>query len=116
MRHGLLVVTRSDLAEPELARDEAREPTSPAPRSAGIPAVARLRGDRGRAWTSCAPRSTISSPRCPRPTRRADVRLWVDRAFTIRGAGTVVTGTLAAGRCAVDDELELHAPTRRRAA
>ena len=25
VRHGLLVVTRSDLAEPELARDEARE-------------------------------------------------------------------------------------------
>jgi selenocysteine-specific translation elongation factor len=26
----------------------------------------------------------------------ADVRLWVDRSFTIRGAGTVVTGTHAA--------------------
>ena len=36
------------------------------------------------------------------------MRLWVDRAFTIRGAGTVVTGTLPAGRLRVDDELELH--------
>ena len=40
----------------------------------------------------------------------------MDRAFTIRGAGTVVTGTLPAGRLRVDDELELlrceHAPRR----
>jgi selenocysteine-specific elongation factor len=34
-------------------------------------------------------------------------RLWVDRAFAARGAGTVVTGTLTGGRLAVDDALEL---------
>jgi selenocysteine-specific elongation factor len=44
----------------------------------------------------------------PVPDPHADVRLWVDRAFTIRGAGTVVTGTLPAGRLRLDDELELH--------
>ena len=43
------------------------------------------------------------------PDPKADVRLWVDRAFTIRGAGTVVTGTLPAGRLRVDQELELAA-------
>ena len=32
-------------------------------------------------------------------------RLWVDRSFAIRGAGTVVTGTLAGGALAVDDEV-----------
>jgi selenocysteine-specific elongation factor len=37
----------------------------------------------------------------------APVRLWIDRAFTIRGAGTVVTGTLAAGSVAVGDRLAL---------
>ena len=36
------------------------------------------------------------------------VRLWVDRAFTIRGAGTVVTGTLGAGTIRAGDELELR--------
>jgi selenocysteine-specific elongation factor len=35
------------------------------------------------------------------------VRLWIDRAFTIRGAGTVVTGTLAAGTVAGGDRLLL---------
>ena len=34
-------------------------------------------------------------------------RLWVDRAFAARGAGTVVTGTLTGGQIRVDDELEL---------
>jgi selenocysteine-specific elongation factor len=34
-------------------------------------------------------------------------RLWVDRSFAPAGAGTVVTGTLAGGPVAVDDELLL---------
>ncbi|MGH3442978.1 MAG: GTP-binding protein, partial [Nitriliruptorales bacterium] len=34
-------------------------------------------------------------------------RLWVDRAFTISGAGTVVTGTLAGGALQVGQELAL---------
>src|SRR4051794_2906102 len=32
-------------------------------------------------------------------------RLWVDRVFAAKGSGTVVTGTLAGGGLAVDDEL-----------
>ena len=32
-------------------------------------------------------------------------RLWVDRSFTIQGAGTVVTGTLTGGTLAVGDEV-----------
>ncbi len=35
------------------------------------------------------------------------MRLWVDRAFTIAGSGTVVTGTLGAGTLAVGDTLAL---------
>ncbi len=35
-------------------------------------------------------------------------RLWVDRAFAARGAGTVVTGTLGGGQIRVDDELDLR--------
>ena len=37
------------------------------------------------------------------------MRLWIDRAFTIRGAGTVVTGTLAGGTVAPGDRLLLGA-------
>ncbi len=38
---------------------------------------------------------------------RAVARLPIDRVFTIKGFGTVITGTLIAGRIAVGDELEL---------
>ena len=34
-------------------------------------------------------------------------RLWIDRSFSVRGAGTVVTGTLTEGPMRVGDDLEL---------
>ena len=34
-------------------------------------------------------------------------RLWVDRVFTIAGAGTVVTGTLAGGSISVGETVEI---------
>ena len=70
------------------------------------------RARRARACPSCARRWAGSPPvdRGDASTRRSGepsappVRLWVDRSFTIRGAGTVVTGTLPSGRIAVGDE------------
>ena len=47
---------------------------------------------------------TPPSPDLGRP------RLWVDRVFTIAGAGTVVTGTLAGGSLEVGQEVELRGP------
>ncbi len=41
-------------------------------------------------------------------------RLWVDRSFVVKGAGTVATGTLGGGSLRVDDEVVLH-PTGRTA-
>jgi selenocysteine-specific elongation factor len=41
-------------------------------------------------------------------------RLWIDRSFPMRGAGTVVTGTLLGGHLEVDDEVVIY-PSRRRA-
>jgi selenocysteine-specific elongation factor len=43
----------------------------------------------------------------PAAVDRGRPRLWVDRSFAARGAGTVVTGTLAGGTLAVGDELVL---------
>jgi len=40
-------------------------------------------------------------------------RLWIDRVFAAKGAGTVVTGTLTGGSLKVDDELELLPQHRR---
>lgn len=46
-------------------------------------------------------------------TEGSPARLPIDRSFTIKGSGTVVTGTLWSGRIAVDDELELLPAGRR---
>jgi selenocysteine-specific elongation factor len=105
VRHGLLVVTRSDLMEPELARDEAREHLRDTP-LADVPAVC-VSAATGQGLDTLRAALDDLTAALPVPDARADVRLWVDRAFTIRGAGTVVTGTLPAGRLRVDDELEL---------
>jgi selenocysteine-specific elongation factor len=43
-----------------------------------------------------------------RPERFAATRLWIDRAFSLRGIGTVVTGTLWSGSIAAGDLLRLE--------
>lgn len=49
----------------------------------------------------------------PQP-RSGRVRLWVDRAFTVTGSGTVVTGTLEAGALASGERLDLFGRDGRR--
>jgi selenocysteine-specific elongation factor len=50
----------------------------------------------------------------PERDERAVARLPIDRVFTIKGFGTVVTGTLVAGRIRAGDDLELlPSPARR---
>ena len=42
----------------------------------------------------------------PSPARDRP-RLWVDRSFSMRGSGTVVTGTLAGGALSIDESLDV---------
>jgi len=105
VRHGLLVVTRSDLLDPELARDDARAHLRGTP-LAEIPAVC-VSAATGQNMDALRVALDDLVAALPVPDLGADVRLWIDRSFTIRGAGTVVTGTLPAGRLRVDDGLEL---------
>ncbi len=44
----------------------------------------------------------------PAAADRGRPRLWVDRSFAVRGAGTVVTGTLTGGALGVDDEVTVE--------
>jgi len=105
VRDGLLVITRSDLMDPELARDEAGEHLAGSTLGR-LPAVC-VSGLTGAGLDELRSALDDLVRRLPAADPGADVRLWVDRAFTIRGAGTVVTGTLPAGRVRIDDELEL---------
>ncbi len=105
---GVVAVTKSDLADPEIAILEAAEllPGVPA-----VPVSARTGGglDELRAALDRATAGLES-----RGNAGAPPRLHVDRAFTIRGAGTVLTGTLWSGEIARGDEL-LVLPSRRHA-
>src|SRR5882757_8527192 len=110
-RHGLLVITRSDLMEPELALEEAQRHLA-ASALGELPAVS-VSGATGAGMGELRGALAELVAGLPPADPDADVRLWVDRAFTIRGAGTVLTGTLPGGRIAVDDELLLEPGGRR---
>ncbi len=101
--NGLVVVTRSDLADP-------------APLLADLPQWLAGTGLAGIPAVSCsavtgagldALREALAAliNGLPEPKTAAPVRLWIDRVFSIRGAGTVVTGTLSAGAIRAGDEL-----------
>jgi selenocysteine-specific elongation factor len=105
VEHGLLVITRCDLLDPEPAREDAlAEIASSSLGRVGVVEVCAPRGD-GLDALRTALDGLVAA--VPEPDADADVRLWVDRSFSIRGAGTVVTGTLGAGTIRVGDELEL---------
>jgi selenocysteine-specific elongation factor len=105
VRHGLLAVTRSDLADPGPALATAAARLA-ATSLGAVPAVA-VSGATGAGLDDLRAQLAKLVARLPEPDPAADVRLWVDRSFPIRGAGTVVTGTLPAGTLRVGDELEL---------
>ena len=105
IRHGLLAVTRCDLADPGPATRQALEQIS---RSSLGPveavAVSAVTGA-GLPELRAALARLVAS--LPVPDAAAPVRLWVDRSFSIRGSGTVVTGTLPAGTVRSGQELLL---------
>ncbi|WP_127130295.1 selenocysteine-specific translation elongation factor [Georgenia sp. SYP-B2076] len=103
--HGVLAVTRSDLADPAPARERAlAELGRTSLRGA---AAVTVSGRTGQGLDELRSRLLEMLGSLPVPGADADVRLWVDRRFSVRGAGTVVTGTLPAGRVAVGDTLAL---------
>ena len=105
VRHGLLVVTKADLGDPApvLADARARLAETSLGEVPGVAVSART-GD-GVPAVAAALEQLLAG--LPAPDTTAPVRLWVDRAFSIRGAGTVVTGTLAAGTVRTGDRLVL---------
>ena len=108
LKSGLIALTKSDMVEDELlelARAEIEDFVKgsfleDAPiiavssrTGAGIEQLKAVLADLA---VRVAPKMTAAVPRLP-----------VDRAFSIKGFGTVVTGTLVAGEIAVGDELDV---------
>jgi selenocysteine-specific elongation factor len=101
IRRGVVAITKSDLADPGAA-EAAAGALLP-----GLPIVAcsARTGDGVAAVAAALERLAAEIP--PRPAADGPAVLHVDRVFTITGAGTVVTGTLRAGRIAAGDRLQL---------
>ena len=114
VRQGLVVLTKTDLVEQELlslVQAEAEELVAGSPLEGApiIPVSARS------GVGLDALRETLRQIAKLIPERSADfvTRLPIDRAFTMKGFGAVVTGTLVAGEIGAGDELELLPPGRR---
>ncbi len=104
VEHGVVAVTKADAVDSEtleLAVEEARELVPGAP-------VVAVSGVTGAGIDEL--RNALESVAQDTSQRRADyaTRLYVDRVFTLRGIGTVVTGTLWSGAIGEGDHLRLE--------
>jgi selenocysteine-specific elongation factor len=108
VRQGIVVLTKTDLVEEELlslVRAEAEELVAGSfLEGAPVVAVSARTGD-GLEELRAEFRKIAGSI----PARSEDfvTRLPIDRAFTMKGFGAVVTGTLISGKISAGDELEL---------
>src|SRR5262249_44721377 len=100
---GIIAITRSDLADPghAMAQAQAQTRRSSLGRVPGV-GVSALTGA-GLPELTSALGDLVAT--MPAPDPAAPVRIWIDRAFSITGSGTVVTGTLPAGTVRRGDEL-----------
>jgi selenocysteine-specific elongation factor len=108
VRHGLVVITKTDLVEEELlslVRAEAEELVAGSFLE-GAPMIS-VSAKTGAGLEDL--RAALRQVAAETPVRSADfiTRLPVDRAFTMKGFGAVVTGTLVSGQISEGDELEL---------
>lgn len=103
--HGLLVITKSDLADPTHALKESLDRLSRSSLGDVQAVITSARSKEGIDDLLAGIAALLRT--LPEPDTSADVRLWIDRSFTISGSGTVVTGTLTAGGISRLDELEL---------
>ncbi|WP_422013493.1 selenocysteine-specific translation elongation factor [Roseateles sp.] len=110
LTRGAVAITKIDRAEPgrvEALRDEVRSLLAGTGlRDAPLVAVSAHTGEGVAALRELLFDAARHTP--PRATQDLAPRLAVDRAFSLDGVGTVVTGTLHAGEIAVGDELVIQ--------
>jgi selenocysteine-specific elongation factor len=108
VRRGLVVLTKTDLVEEELlslVRAEAEDLVAGSFLEAAPILAVSARSGAGLDEFRAALRQIAGEV----PARSSDfvARLPIDRSFTMKGFGTVVTGTLISGEIAAGDDLEL---------
>ncbi len=106
---GVVALTKADLVDADmldLVRLEVEEFTAGS-FLGGAPVVA-VSSTTGAGIDDLKKRLSEAAARVAAKDSNRHFRLPVDRSFSMRGFGTVVTGTLIAGSVAVDDEVEAH--------
>ncbi|HEX4719833.1 MAG TPA: selenocysteine-specific translation elongation factor [Thermoleophilaceae bacterium] len=101
--HGVVAITKADVADPAVAALEAGELVP----GAEVVPVAALRGDGLDQLRDALDRAASATP-SRAVDRDGAARLHVDRSFTLQGIGTVVTGTLWSGSVAAGDQVEVQ--------
>ncbi len=111
VKSGLVVVTKADLVDEELLQLVEAEVADFVAGSflEGAP-VLRVSSRTGAGVDELKKTLSRLAAKARERDENAVARLPIDRAFTIKGFGTVVTGTLIAGRIRAGDELEILPP------
>jgi selenocysteine-specific elongation factor len=107
---GVVAITKTDLADPERAEGEARALVAGTD-STPLVGVSVRTGEGLDALRHAVDR--VAARVDARSEREGAARLHVDRVFTVKGAGTVVTGTLWSGSIGRGDELAVLPAGRR---
>jgi selenocysteine-specific elongation factor len=114
VRHGLVALTKIDLVEParreQVSKELRRLLAGTFLADAPICPISNITGDGYEGFFDALNRVVGGCE--DRPTSGV-FRVWVEDVFTIRGAGTVVTGIPTRGRVRVGDELNLLPPGSR---
>lgn len=106
--HGVVALTRADRADDQRRRDvRAEVGRQLAGTALADAAIIEVSAKTGEGIEKLRAELDTVLAAAPAPDAERRVRLWVDRSFSVKGAGTVVTGTLGAGSIAVGDRLEL---------
>ena len=110
IEHGLIVISRADRAADggtSALRQARAELASTGLGEAPAVTVSAVTGT-GLAELRTALDGVLAA--VPAPASSGRLRLWIDRSFTVGGAGTVVTGTLAAGTLSRGMPLQVLGP------
>jgi selenocysteine-specific elongation factor len=114
--HGITVLTKCDLVDAEtrqLVRMEAEEFVRGSFLDTGRAAMVEVSVRTGEGLEALRHELAKAAAEATQKDAEAPFRLPVDRVFTMKGFGTVVTGTLISGRLRKEDEIEVL-PLRRR--
>jgi len=104
VRRGVVAVTKADSVDQETLELAIAEAAELVPDAEVVPVSAKT----GTGLDELRAALARAAESVDRPERFAATRLWIDRAFTLKGIGTVVTGTLWSGSIAPGDLLRLE--------